>query len=260
MALKSRPRFYNASLPLQSAWLGTIVAVSLNAVGMLIELKIGSNVAGMPKWPAVGSSIVGICLFVILMVRRKNMTLRLATIVYLINCLTVVTCLLFTNPYYALAVKAWHPFQAAKLGCLIAALIAPGFWIGMIGISLYALTSVTQFVLWPDQIKEKIALGEPWAMLAFSLAGFFALIYRFRMVELKALEAASHHLASVLLKFRDLMNTPLQTIEISTNLLRDQPEHKAEILDSIGRAVLRLREVNSALSQYEKDIDWKVEN
>ena len=48
-------------------------------------------------------------------------------VVYVLNTLSVATAFLLTNLQFALWERNWVPFEATKLACLIAAMVAPGF-------------------------------------------------------------------------------------------------------------------------------------
>ena len=203
-------------------------------------------------------------MLIVLYIRRKKASVNFAYIIYLLNTASVATVLLLTNQQFATSTQNWAPFQASKLGCLIAAMLAPGFWPGLVSILAYCLSAVLQFeFFFPMGIKAELA-GEPWPTVAFGLAGVLALVYRFRRAQLEqevarvqAQNLAIKRLANAFLSIRDLMNTPLQVIELSMNLLRHSNEPSEATIDRIDRSVQRLREINSVLVQHEKDIEWQ---
>jgi hypothetical protein len=53
------------------------------------------------------------------------------------------------------------------------------------------------------------------------------------------------------------MNTPLQVIEFSIDLLRNSKGAPKPTIDRIDRSLQHLREINSVLVQHEKEIDWQ---
>ena len=100
---------------------------------------------------------------------------------------------------------------------------------------------------------------------SFVLGGVLALIYRFRRVQLEqelaqvqAQVFAIRRLANAFLNIRDLMNSPLQVIELSVDALRKSDESQKPILDRIDRSVQNLREINSVLVEHEKEIEWQA--
>jgi len=259
-------RFYKVRLCEHDAWFGATVAALFNALGMLLEIAIVRKIPGVSAKPATVSALVGLMLLLVLFIQRKRPSHRWASLVFSVNTASVAIALLSTNLQFAVWQRNWEPFQASKLGCLIAAILAPGFWVGSLNILAYCLSSWLQLeFFFPLAIKAQVAPDEPWPILAFGLAGILALVYRFRGVQLEQ-ELANIHahnfaikrLANASLNIRDRMNTPLQVIEISTDLLRNSDESPRQILDGIDRSVESLREINSMLVQHEKEIELQT--
>jgi hypothetical protein len=256
--------FYNVRLSDREAWFGATIAVLFNAVGMLIELAIVRRIPGVSAEPAAVSAFVGVVLMVVLLIQRKTPSVKWATIIYSLNTASVVTALLSTNLQFAVSERNWSPFEASKLGCLIAAMVAPGFWVGFLSILAFSIGPLLQFELsFPAEIRGRIA-EEPWPVLAFALGGVLALVYRFRrarleqeLVRIQAQNLAIKQLANAFLNIRDLMNTPLQVIEFSVDVLRKSNKSAKPTIDRIDRSVQDLREINSVLVQHEKEIDWQ---
>jgi len=260
------PRFYSVRLSEGDAWLGATVAALFTALGMLLEVAIVRKTPGVSVKPFGISAFVALVLLIVLFLRRKTPSVRWASVIYLINVASVITVLLLTNLQFAVSERNWVPFQAMKLGCLIAAMVAPGFWVGLISILAYFISAVLQVeIFFPPQIKAQVAAAEPWPMLAFALAGVLALAYRFRRAQLEqeiariqAQSFAIKRLAGAFLNIRDLMNTPLQVIEFSIDLLRKSNDPNKPVIDRIDHSMQQLREINSVLIQHEKEIEWQA--
>jgi hypothetical protein len=259
-------RFYNVRLSERDAWLAATIAVLFNALGMLIEFAIIRKTPSVPERPLAISVIVAVILLVLLFLGRKRPSVKWAAIIYLVNSAAVTFVLVSTNLQSAIAENHWVPFQASKLGCLIAALLAPEFWVGLVSILGYSLSAVLQFeYFFPPEIRTRVDSAEPWPIIAFALGGVLALIYRFRRVKLEqelaqvqAQVFAIRRLANAFLNIRDLMNSPLQVIELSVDALRKSDESQKPILDRIDRSVQNLREINSVLVEHEKEIEWQA--
>jgi len=202
-------------------------------------------------------------LLVVLLIQRRTPSAKWASVIFSLNTASVVTALLSTNLQFAASERNWEPFEAAKLGCLIAAMLAPGFWVGFLSILAFSISASLQFELFfPLELKAEFA-AEPWPLLAYGLGGVLALVYRFRRAKLEqelariqAQNLAIKQLANAFLNIRDLMNSPLQVIEFSIDLLRNSNEPSKPTIDRIDRSVQHLREINSVLIQHEKEIDW----
>ena len=256
---------YNVRLSERDAWFGASIGALLNVLGMLLELAIVRKIPGTSTEPIIVSAFVGLMLLIVLFIQRKRPSVKLASLIYSVNTAAVVTVLVSTNLHFAVSERNWEPFQASKLGCLFAAMVAPGFHVGLLSILAYCLSAWLQFeFFFPPEIKARVAGAEPWPILAFGLAGVLALVYRFRQAQLEqevariqAQNSAIRRLANTFMSIRDLMNTPLQVIEFSVSLLRKSNESSRPTLDRIDRSVQSLREINSVLVQHEKEIDWQ---
>lgn len=259
-------RFYNIRLSERDAWFGATVAALFTAVGMLIEVAIVRKIPGVSAKPAEVSAFVALLLLIFLFIRRTTPSVRSASVVYLVNCVSVITVLLLTNLQFAVLEPNWVPFEATKLGCLIAAMVAPGFWVGLVSILAYFFSAFLQLeIFFPTEIRSQVADAEPWPLLAFALAGVLALVYRFRRAQLEqeiahieAQSVAIKRLANAFLNIRDLMNTPLQVIELSIDLLRKSNHANKPVIDRIDHSMQMLREINSVLVQHEKEIEWQT--
>jgi hypothetical protein len=259
-------RFYNVRLSERDAWFAATIAVLFNGLGMLLEYAIVRKNPGIPGRPLAISAIVAVILLLVLLARRKRPSVKWAALIYLVNSAAVTFVLVSTNLQAAITQKHWVPFQANKLGCLIAAMLAPEFWVGLVSIFGYALSAVLQFdYFFPPEIQTRVDTAEPWPIIAFALGGVLVLIYRFRRVKLEqelaqfqAQVFAIRRLANAFLNIRDLMNSPLQVIELSVDALRKSDESQKPVLDRIDRSVQNLREINSVLVEHEKEIEWQA--
>ena len=61
----------------------------------------------------------------------------------------------------------------------------------------------------------------------------------------------------MLLAVRDFSNTPLQTLYLTTALLRYRHRNDSELLERMDRSLARLRELNDIMSRYETQVGWK---
>jgi hypothetical protein len=258
--------FYNVQLSARDAWFGATVAALFNGLGMLLEYEIIKKSLGVSSSAPAISAIVAAILLLLLFVRRKTPSVKWAAVIYLINSVAVTYVLLSTNLQFATSERHWVPFQASKLGSLIAAMITPEFWVGLVSILGYTFTALIQYeYFFPPEVRARIDAAEPWPVLAFGLAGVLALVYRFRRVQLEqeltqiqAQNFAIRRLANAFLNIRDLMNTPLQVIELSVDALRKSDKPQKPDLDRIDRSVQNLREINSVLVEHEKEIEWQT--
>ena len=245
------------------AWRGAFVAAALNAAAMPVDFFLARAIPGMPMYPSATSALVGIGLIAFLLIRRRRATVRLGSVVFLLNTVTILVALWITSGYWATAGGAWTPFQANKLGALAVPLVAPQLGVGLASIAGFAATAIGRFYLLDPDIQRRFPVGEPWFVLIYALFAGVLLIYRLRglalereMLRVQAEAAATEQLARTFLRLRDYTNTPIQTIAFTTELLRAKGDDLKPILDRLERAVEKLAEFSHALTRYENAHRW----
>lgn len=252
-----------AELAQRNAWRGALVAASLNAVAMPFDLLLARAIPGLPIWPNLLSAAVGAALVVVLIVRRKTTTVRGAAAAFLVNTGATLVALWATSAAWASAGPRWIPFQANKLGALAAALLAPELGSGLVAIGAYVGMVPLRYLTFAAPIAKAFAVGEPWTVLIYGLFGIALLIYRLqgqalerRVLRLYSETAATERLARTFLAVRDFTNTPLQTIELATEAIRQTHPELGPTLDRIDRSVDRLFRLNHTFSAYESHLKW----
>lgn len=242
------------------AWLNTVMTSVVNALGMTVGIAIDSTVPTMPLWPSLTCVAIGCLSLVFLWLVRKKPSVHAMAVLYLVNSLAIVHAFYVSNTHFSEFGARWVPFQGDKLGVFVAAMVAPTLASGLASILAYTAVSIVQFEMFRPEIKAQIAAGEPWAMIAFGVASSILLISRFARVKLErrvavaesrkeALERSAAKFQSI----KDLMNTPLQTLEFTTSILAARQTHDVQVLAQIDRAVVALKEINEMLSRFEAE-------
>jgi hypothetical protein len=250
-------------LATRHAWRGAFVAAALNAVGMSVDFLLARDIPRVSIYPFAMSALVGIGLVVFLLIRRQRATVRLGSVVFLLNTVAMLVALWFTSGYWASAGRAWTPFQANKLGALAVPLVAPQLGVGLASIAGFAAMAIVKFYFLDPEIQRGFPVGEPWFVLIYALFGGVLLIYRLRgmalereMLRMQAEAAAAEQLARTFVRMRDYTNTPIQTIAFTTELLRAKNHDLKPILDRLERAADKLTELSHALTSYENAHKW----
>jgi hypothetical protein len=248
-------------------WRGALVACCLNAIGMPLDLLLAGDIPGMPRWPPLTSSAVGVLLVIVLLARRRHPTVRLARTAFLVNTAIILVALWITSGAYAAAPGRWIPFQAHKIGALAAAVLAPDLVTGIIAIGGFVLTVLLRYLTLPGELQQRLPIAEPWAILIYGVFAFAILGYRLhsvslarRVLRMRTEALATQRLARSFLALRDFTNTPLQTIELATNIVRKRCPELAPVVDRIDRSIDRLYRLNHAFSVYESQIEWTEED
>jgi hypothetical protein len=246
----------------RQAWRGALVAATLNAVGMPFDLVLARHVPHMPAWPGVASAAVGAAIAALLLLRRRRPTLALARLAFSLNAAAILAALWITSGYWATTAR-WVPFQAHKLGVLAVAVLAPDTAVGLAGIAAYAGLPLLQTRTFAPEIRRAFPVGEPWTIIAYAIFGVAFLLYRLngqilarKMLRMGTETAAAERLARTFLAVRDFTNTPLQTIELATEVIRKGHPELEPILGRIDRSVDRLFRLNHTFSAYESHLKW----
>ena len=106
-------------------------------------------------------------------------------------------------------------------------------------------------------------MGEPFCIIAY---GVFALVVlgfkqrgntlRAELENARAEKVALERLARVAIALRDLANTPVQTLELVRQRLRDGEPHLGLQIERMGRALERLQRLNDLLAPYQSAVVW----
>ena len=258
----------NLSFDLQArhAWRGALVAASLNAVGMPLDIVLARRLPDMPAWPPLVSSAVGMFLIGVLLANRSRSTVRLASTVFLVNNAVIIAALWITSGYYVAAAGAWVPFQANKLGVLAVALLAPGSLVGLVSILGFAGSTIAKYLTLSVPLRNEFPIGEPWTILIYALFAGVLLLYRLRwmslereMLRVQSEAAVIERLARTFLAVRDYASTPVQTIGICSELIRARHPELEPILKRIDRSVDRLTNLGRMFQTYESALRWTAD-
>jgi hypothetical protein len=260
---------FSTDLATKHAWRGALVAAALNAAGMSVDFLLSRDIPTMPIYPYAMSTLVGVGIIVLLLVRRQRATVRLGSAAFLANTAAILVALWITSGHWATGGRAWTPFQANKLGVLAVPMLAPQLGVGLASIAGFAAVAIGKFYFLAPEIQRGFPVGEPWFILVYALFGAVLLIYRLRglalereMLRVQAEAAATERLARTFVHLRDYTNTPIQTILFTTELLRaktqdlEPTDALKPTLDRLERAVEKLTEFSHALTGYENAHKW----
>jgi hypothetical protein len=258
-------RLWCERLAAPSAWLAVTIAAVVNLTGMLLELRIGSTIPGMPKAPALSSAVIGAGILLVLIGRRRRPSTELASVLFALNMVSVHATLLLTNAVYAELAERWVPFQATKLSYMVTPMLAPSFALAIASIGLSVAATIFQLGTFSAEVRARIGPIEPWATAAFAVAGLLVAVFRFlriaterRLLAAEAEAAASRRLTDAILGVRDLMNTPLQTLELGAAALQPAAGMHDGLVKAMRGSVAKLRGLNELLSRYEHEADWRT--
>jgi len=247
----------------QYAWRGAVLSCVLNAVGLPLDILLSRDVPGMPAWPPLASSAIGVLLLFVLVAHRRRPTTVIVTTVFMLNIAVILVALWITSGAFAAAPGRWIPFQANKLGVIAAAVLAPGLVTGLVAIGGFVGMAVIRYLTLSAALQQRLPISEPWAILIYAVFAVAILGYRVhsvrlarRMFRIRTESIATQRLARTFLSLRDFTNTPLQTIELASNIVRKRCPDLAPLVDRIDRSLDRLYRLNQAFSVYESQLEW----
>lgn len=188
--------------------------------------------------------------------RRHRPTRRLCTIAVVMMWAPYFVSLWLSEVTAASTEHPWAPFVGHKMLFIGTAVMIPGSpWFGGAMIAALALHAlVLWFHLDLSAASANLPLDEPWATFGYlCVAGA---LYGFRVYhgrierELARVRAEARTLevsTEVLFGLHDLMNTPLQVLELAIALLRRRQEVDDPVIDAAIHALARLHVLRDQL-------------
>ncbi len=218
--------------------------------------------------PSCIMAIIGFISFLILLTLGDRTSLTLSILLFLLNIGVVMGCIWVNHFYYFDAHKLIEPFAGNKILALAIALIAPPIpWVGFVTITAAGAAPIAQFSTLSSEIRQTLPLQEPWMSQIYGIVAVIAYFFRLKLFEtqkrLAQIEAKTlllQEFSHLLLNAQHLANTPLQTIENSVAILRARVPEQEEIIEPLGRAVSKVREVVLLFSYCDSHINWQKIN
>lgn len=153
-------------------------------------------------------------------------------------------------------------FGTFKVMAVIVAMLAPfPHYVGYILLSICLFVPPLQVLIFSPEVIRTSGQYEPWITMCYALAGFLVLHHRVstlklhaNLIESQAKEKSLRDFADVALALRDLTNTPLQSLDLLIDLLREEKISQKEASELLGRTTYRLRELMQVLSEQQKKL------
>lgn len=156
---------------------------------------------------------------------------------------------------------AFEGFKAVALAVATLAPFRPALSYGVVGAC--AVAPVLLYGVMPAQMRANLPVEAPWTTLIYPLLATGILMYRDRALRMQGEALRAHarreqleRFAKVSLAYRDLVNSPLQTIELLCAVLRQEHPESKDLLDRLRRCASRLTAMGEMLSQTEHQVVW----
>lgn len=214
-------------------------------------------------WGWLTNAALAAVAFALLRARRRWSAAQ-AQIVSLALVVTTLVAQVHADWMSALSQARFGAFEGFKAVALAVATLAPfrpALCYGVVGAC--AITPVAVYAVMPAPMRANLPVEAPWTVLVYPMLAAGILMYRVRALrterEVIRAHARREHLerfAKVSLAYRDLVNSPLQTIELLCGVLRRQHPESQEILDHLRKSASRLTAMGDMLSRTEHQIVW----
>jgi hypothetical protein len=253
--------------PARLAFRQALTALVLNLVTMPLGWLSVRSASGPPLWPFLLSWAFSLALLMFVLQRSRRPSIPQASVAFLLNNVAITVALWFMNAQDASAWPGRILFQPNNLGVLATATLAPGSpSFGLLSMAMFAGSALFQLFTLPEAVRDRVAHGEVWAVLMFTVFSVVILFGRLRSERLRDQLARSHAEGALLaqtskrfLALRDLANTPLQTLEATATLLERIPDARAHA-ERTHRALTRLRDWQTVIMKESEKLTWDLEH
>ncbi len=244
-------------------WQGVI-----NLVGALVVIPIWKNISTPALQLSQALTFLSGLILIIRFRGRKHpeVTSNQASFTFLINMVPVLLMIAISN-----LVSGQHPeqdigFQTTKLSLLTVSLLAPPkLWVGLAGISALTLEALIQLAQYSRDVRIRIGHDEPAATLIFAIFAIALFIFRLRSLktQTEALRAEAEALSMRtqmhrLVALKDLMGSPLQTLELGLALIERSCPECQNISRRCNRSVAQLSELSTRIYEQIERMDPKL--
>jgi hypothetical protein len=223
----------------------------------------GARTGNYPAWPWWVTA--GVLLMVPILIRVfRDRPLSVQVVALVVVASTLWVTIAFTNWYRAEHGERFQPFEGFKLLAIVVALVAPARrWLAAVVILGSGAIAAIEYAAWPAEWTSRLAGQEPWVTILYAAIGFIMYLVRLRNMQLeraatrdRAEAAALERIACVLVAARHLANTPLQSIEATSALLKMKHPEAEDLTAKLDRSIKRLRRFTRILSAYEVHVNW----
>ena len=156
-------------------------------------------------------------------------------------------------------------FGTFKYMALAVALIAPSpAWLGYTAILICLFVPPLQSLFLNPEIDAFSSHREPWVTIGYVILAFFILNYRVKsqkmqteLIEAKTNEKSLQDFAEVAVALRDLTNTPLQSLDLLTDMLKNETLKGQEASEYLSDITLKLNEIMYIFNENQKRLVLK---
>jgi hypothetical protein len=232
-------------------WRAAFVLAVATGIASVVAALGYRKIPGLTLWQDVQLLLVAGATAGLLQRQRKTPSRAICAAAFLTVVAASLVTMTVNQHQLSLSGRMLLPLVGHKAALLAIAMIAPTIWLGSISIGLITLAVILQ-----TRVFTRGALfpGEPLLTCLIAGVAVAVLVSRARgraaerALALTRAEATSaERLATIFLAIRDLANTPLQTLELSTSLLELRNVADIDLVARMKRALAQLQRLDAVL-------------
>lgn len=206
--------------------------------------------------PTVIFLVLSIIGFALLQTSFKKPSRNVVGIFFISFVILITISILMNQQHFVENFDVFEPYFVAKLLAISIALSAPPkLWVGWMSLFIVGLAPVIQYYSWPPFYRSQLGAQEPTMTIAFVIVAAVLYINRLRTLTLLKKEVIAtekltfiQRLGGLMVGLQHLNNTPLQTMEISLELMREKCPECLSIIESMDRSYHSIVRVNKLLA------------
>jgi hypothetical protein len=156
-------------------------------------------------------------------------------------------------------------FAAYRFGALLVAIVAPSpVWVCYTVFGMALFIPPLQVLFINPEISVFSSYREPWVTMVYPLVSYIILKIRresqhteMMLVESRASEKSLKDFAEVAVALRDLTNTPLQSLDLLTELLNSESITPKQASEYLSKTTYKLHEIIHIFNEYQKNMMWQ---
>ncbi|MEZ0391999.1 MAG: hypothetical protein ACAH59_07285 [Pseudobdellovibrionaceae bacterium] len=208
---------------------------------------------------------IGLVHLWILWLFRSHKLMALSSLIYSLNVVVAGIGVWINQNTWIDSQLSFQPFTGFKLFAIVVAFQAPPLRkVGWFCLIFLLLTPGLQYFLWPDWKRNLVGVQETWT--TFLVVTFAGILYEQRLqfqkiserrFRLEASEKELKKYAHLLLGARHLLNSPLQVIHSTTELILIKHPETKPLVDRMQNSFISIAAINHHLAISESRIQWK---
>jgi hypothetical protein len=244
-------RFYDESLKKTASWETMFVFCLLLTISQLVMIASSEDYSISPFWfkMRICHMILSSTGFIYVILMRKKWTTHKSEILFVLLYSPFYIFSWFFHSDASLAGQVWIPLKNFWYHFFVLGIIVPGSY--LINFLLLLGFVIESIVVWfyfdLSHLSGAVLNAEPAATFLFAFLAVVLLVLRFRdeqkIFRLYLEQERGKFFEKVIrfiLSVRDKTNTPLQTLSISIDLMKKDPNHDPETIAIMENAITKI--------------------